>query len=46
MCEICSDVTMKTPERRQCHRQWRHSVAFIVNFQHVTHLVLVLFLFT
>ena len=44
--EICSDVTMKTPERCQCHRQWRRSVAFIVIFQHVTHLVLVLFLLT
>ena len=26
--EICSKLTIKTPEQRQ----WRHSVAFIVNF--------------
>ena len=35
--EICSDLTVKTPERRQWHR----SSIFIVNFEHISHLVLV-----
>ena len=35
--EICSELTIKTPER--C--QWRHSGVFIVNFEHISHLVLV-----
>ena len=39
-CEICSKLTIKTPERRQ----WRRSGIFIVNFEHISHLVLV-FLF-
>ena len=30
-CEICSKVTIKTPERRQ----WRCSGTFIVNFEKV-----------
>ena len=30
-CEICSKLTLKTPERRQ----WRGSGVFIVNFEHV-----------
>ena len=30
-------VTIKTPERRH----WHHSGAFIVNFEHILHLVLV-----
>ena len=38
--EICSKLTMKTPERRQ----WRRSGVFILNFEHILHLVLV-FLF-
>ena len=33
---------MKTPERRQ----WRHSGVFIVNFEHILHLVLVFLLLT
>ena len=37
-CEICSKLTMKTPERRQ----WR----FIVNFEHISHLFLVFLLLT
>ena len=37
-CEICSKLTIKTPERR------RRSGVFIVNFEHISHLVLV-FLF-
>ena len=39
-CEICSKLTIKTPERRQ----WRRSGVFIVNFEHISHLFLV-FLF-
>ena len=34
-CEICSDLTIKTPERRQ----WRRTGDFIVNFGHILHLV-------
>ena len=37
-CEICSKLTIKTPERRIWHR----SSAFIVNFEHISHLVLLL----
>ena len=37
-CEICSKLTTKTPERRH----WCHSGIFIVNFEHISHLVLVL----
>ena len=31
-CEICSKLTIKTPERRR-------SGVFIVNFEHISHLV-------
>ena len=31
-CEICSKLTIKAPERRR-------SGAFIVNFEHISHLV-------
>ena len=41
-CEICSKLTIKTPKRRQ----WRRSGVFIVNFEHVSHLVLVFLLLT
>ena len=34
--EICSELTIKTPERRQ----WRRFGVFIVNFEHISHLVL------
>ena len=37
-CEICSKLTMKTPERR--------STVFIVNFEHISHLFLVFLLLT
>ena len=40
-CEICSKLTIKTPERRQ-----RRSGVFIVNFEHISHLVLVFLLLT
>ena len=33
--EICSKLTIKTPERRH----WRRSGVFIVNFEHISHLV-------
>ena len=35
-CEICLKSTIKTPKRRYLHR----SELFIVNFEHVLHLVL------
>ena len=38
-CEICSKLTIKTPERRQHH--WCRSGVFNVNFEHIPHLVLV-----
>ena len=38
-CGICSKLTIKTPERRH----WR---IFIVNFEHISHLVLVFLLLT
>ena len=41
-CEICSKLTIKIPERRQ----WRRSGIFIVNFEHIPHLVLVFLLLT
>ena len=41
-CEICSKVTIKTPGRRQ----WRRFGVFIVNFEHIPHLVLVFLLLT
>ena len=41
-CEICSKLTIKTPER--C--QWRRSGVFIVNFGHISHLVIVFLLLT
>ena len=37
-CEICSKLTIKTPERRK----WRLSTVFIVNFEHISHLAVVL----
>ena len=40
--EICSKVTIKTPERRQ----WRRSGVFIVNFKYISHLFLVLSMLT
>ena len=36
MYEICSKLTIKAPGRRHC----RHSVPFIVNFKHISHLFL------
>ena len=36
-CEICSEFTIKTPERRQ----WRRSAVFLVNFENISHLAVV-----
>ena len=41
-CEICSQLTIKTAERRL----WRRSGVFIVNFQHISRLFLVFPLLT
>ena len=41
-CEICSKLTIKIPEGRQ----WCCSGVFIVNFEHISHLVLVVLLLT
>ena len=40
LCEICSKLTIKIPERR------RRSGIFMVNFEHISHLVLVFLLLT
>ena len=42
MCEICSKLTIKTPERRQWHRPG----VFIVIFEHISHHFLVFLLLT
>ena len=39
-CEICSNLTIKAPERRL------RSGVFIVNLEHISHLVLVFVLLT
>ena len=41
-CEICSKLTIKIPERRY----WRRSGIFIVNFDHISYLVVVFLLLT
>ena len=46
MFEICSKLTIKTPEKYQLPRQWRLSGVFIVNFKHISHIVLVFPLLT
>ena len=38
-CEICSELTIKTLKRRQ----YRRSPVFIVNFENISHLLLVNF---
>ena len=40
--EVCSKLTIKTPERRQL----RLSSVFMVNSEHISHLVLVLLMLT
>ena len=39
-CQVCSKLTVKTPERRQCDR----SGVFIVNFEHISYFILVFLL--
>ena len=39
-CEICSELTIKTPE--QIH--WHRSGVIVANFEHISHLVLVFLL--
>ena len=41
-CKICSKLTIKIPERRQCRRFG----IFIVNFEHIAQLILVFLLLT
>ena len=41
-CEICSELTIKTPERSL----WRLSVVFAINFGHISYLFLVFLLLT
>ena len=41
-CEISSKLTIKTPKRRH----WRRSDVFIVDFEHISHLVLLFLLLT
>ena len=41
-CNMLSKLTIKTPERRH----WRRSRVFIVNFKHISYLVLVFLLLT
>ena len=41
-CEMCSKLTVYTPEQRYWHR----SGVFIVNFEHISHLVLMFLLLT
>ena len=40
--EICSKITIKTPEQRQ----WRLSGVFIVNFEHILHFAPLILLLT
>ena len=41
-CEICAKLTIKTPERLH----WRRSSVFIVNFEHISPLLLLRLLLT
>ena len=41
-CKICSQLSIKTLERHH----WHHSSVFIVNFKHISHLVLGFLLLT
>ena len=40
-CVFCSELTLETPKRRH----WRRSCVFIVNFEQISHIVLVFPLF-
>ena len=39
-CEVCSNLTRKIPEQHH----WRRSGVFIVNFEHILHLIIFLLL--
>ena len=41
-CDICSKLTIKTPKRRH----WRRSGVLIVNFEHISHPILLFLLLT
>ena len=41
-CEICSELTIKIPERSH----WRRSGLFFINFEHISHFILVFSLLT
>ena len=41
-CKICLKLTIEAPERRQRHR----AVVFLTNFEHISHLALVVLLLT
>ena len=41
-CELCSKITIKIPERHH----WHCSRIFIVNFEHILHLVVVFLMLT
>ena len=41
-CEMCSKLTIKNPEQHH----WRRSGVFILNFEYISHLVLVFLLIT
>ena len=41
-CEICSRLTITTPERRQ----WRRSGVFVLNFEFISHFILMFLLLT
>ena len=41
-CKICSQLTIRTPERRQ----WRPCGVFVVSFEYISHLVLLFLLLT
>ena len=49
-CEICSKLTIKTPDRRcsnlTVNFEQRRSGVFIVHFEYISHLVLVFLLLT
>ena len=40
-CEVCSKLTIKIPERN-----WSRCGVFIINFEHMSHLALIILLLT
>ena len=45
MCEICSKLTIKTPERRKW-RRWSCPGVSVINFEQISHIALVFLLLT